>query len=169
MAGCGSIKRAADMQTGPIQHMRINHCGSDVFVPEQFLNATDVEPAFKQMRGDEWEPSVKSTGGFSAHYRLTNSQFHHRMNLPNSVVRHVFSTVVLIFRCMAYIPVRFADHRNDRRLTEGQLLRSASVKRKPCGSPTKNGCANLAPLWFCRYFTDNDTGLVTSYIVQRNM
>ena len=63
MAGFGSIKRAADMQTGPIQHMRINHCGSDVFVPEQFLNATDVVPAFKQMRGDEWEPSVKSTGG----------------------------------------------------------------------------------------------------------
>jgi len=128
MAGFGSIKRAADMQTGPIQHMRINHCGSDVFVPEQFLNATDVVPAFKQMRGDEW---------FSAHYRLTNSQFHHRMNLPNSVVRHVFSTVVLIFRCMAYIPVRFADHRNDRRLTEGQLLRSASVKRKPCGVQLK--------------------------------
>ena len=24
MAGFGSIKRAADMQTGPIQHMRIN-------------------------------------------------------------------------------------------------------------------------------------------------
>src|SRR5262249_55618890 len=57
----------------------------------------------------------------------------------------------------AYGPQRFADHCNDRRLTEGQLLRRASVKREPCGSPTTNGCANLAPLWFCRYFTDNDT------------
>jgi hypothetical protein len=70
---------------------------------------------------------------------------------------------------MAYIPERFRNNRNDRRLTEGQLLRSASVKRKPCGSPTKNGCANLTPLRFCRHFADNDSGLVTSYIVQRNM
>src|SRR5262245_33821958 len=36
-----------------------------------------------------------------------NVQFHHRMNFPNSVVRHVFATVVLIFRGMAYIPERF--------------------------------------------------------------
>src|SRR6187399_2213254 len=79
------------------------------------------------------------------------------------------STIALIFRSMAYIPVRFADYCNDRRLTEGQLFRSASVKRKPCGSPTKNGCANLTPLRFCRYFTDNDAGLVASYIVQSNM
>src|SRR5262249_61717808 len=83
------------------------------------------------------------------------------MNLPHNVVRHVFATIALIFRCMAYVPHRFPNNGNDRRLTEGQLLRRASVKRKPCGSPTKNGCANLAPLRFCRYFTDNDTGLVT--------
>jgi len=91
------------------------------------------------------------------------------MNFPHRVVRNVLSTVALIFRCMAFIPVRFADHCNNRRLTEGQLLRSASVKRKPCGSPIKKGCANLAPLRFCRYFTDNDSGLVTSYIVQRDV
>jgi len=61
----------------------------------------------------------------------------------------------------------FLDDRSkriDRRLTEGQLLRRASVKRKACGSPTKNGCANLAPLRLCWYFTDNDSGLVTSYL-----
>src|SRR5215831_14828709 len=98
-----------------------------------------------------------------------NRQLHHRMNFPNSVVRHVLSTVALIFRCMAYVPERFPNNCNDRRLTEGQLLRSATVKRKPCGSPTKNGCANLTPLRFCRHFTDNNAGLVTSYIVQRNM
>ena len=70
---------------------------------------------------------------------------------------------------MAYIPERFADHCNDRRLTESQLLRSASVKRKPCGSPTKNGCANLTPLRFCRYFTDNDAGLITGCILKRKV
>jgi len=68
------------------------------------------------------------------------------MNFPNSVVRHVFATVALIFRCMAYVPESFPNHCDDRRLTEGQLLRRASVKRKPYGSPTKNGCANLTPL-----------------------
>src|SRR6516165_2732756 len=86
------------------------------------------------------------------------------MNLPNSVVRHILSTVALIFRSMAY---RFADHCNDRRLTEGQFLRRTSVKRKPCGSPTKNGCANLTPLRLCWYFTDNDTGEVERYAVAR--
>jgi len=52
---------------------------------------------------------------------------------------------------MAYVPERFTDHSNDRRLTEGQLLCSASVKKKPCVSPTKNGCANITPLRLCRY------------------
>src|SRR5215468_8582104 len=86
------------------------------------------------------------------------------MNLPNSVVRHVFPLVSLIFRRMAYVPHRFPNNCNDRRLTEFQRLRRASVKRKSCGSPTKNGCANLTPLRLCRYFTDNDAGLVTSCI-----
>src|SRR5262245_57966369 len=98
-----------------------------------------------------------------------NGQFHHRMNLPHSVVRHVLSTVVLFLRCVAYIPVRFPNNCNDRRLTEFQRLRRASVKRKPCGSPTKNGRANITPLRLCWYFTDNNTGLIPSYIVQRNM
>src|SRR5262249_22723473 len=98
-----------------------------------------------------------------------NRQLHHRMNFLYSVVRHVFSTVAFIFRGMAYVPERFADHRNDWRLTEGQLLGGASVKRKPCGSPTKSRGANLTPLRLCRYFTYDDAGLVTSCIVQRNM
>src|SRR5262249_52446163 len=98
-----------------------------------------------------------------------NGYFHHRVNFPNGVVRHVLATVALIFRRMAYVPKRFPNNCNDRRLTEGQLLRSASVKGKPCGSPAKNCCANLTPLRFCRYFTDNDAGLVTSCIVQPNM
>src|SRR5262249_15992070 len=33
---------------------------------------------------------------------------------PNSVVRHVLSTVALIFRGMAYVPVRFPNNCNDR-------------------------------------------------------
>jgi hypothetical protein len=121
----------------------------------------------QKLKGPLSLPPCESNKGFSL--PSLDVQFHHRMNFPDSVVRHVSATVALIFRCMAYVPVRFPNNCNHRRLTEAQLLRSASVKRKPCGSPTKNGCANLTPLRFCRYFTDNDAGLVTSCIVQRNM
>jgi hypothetical protein len=130
------------------------------------------------IRTDKWISVLKDRHGLFSAYRqclpkahvkqkrsftgLLNVQFHHWMDFPHSVVRHVLSTVVLLFRSMAYVPVRFPNYCNDRRLTEGQLLRSVSVKRKPCGSPTKNGCANLTPLWFCRYLTDNDAGFVTS-------
>jgi len=81
-----------------------------------------------------------------------NCQFHHRMIFPNSVVRHVFATVVLLLRCMAYVPHRFPNNCNDRRLTEFQRLRRASVKRKPCGVQLKTvvrishhcGCAGIS-------------------------
>src|SRR5215831_9122808 len=73
---------------------------------------------------------------------LFNVEFHYRMNFPHSVVGHVLATVVLLFRCMAYVPHRFPNNCNDRRFTEFQRLRSGSMKRKPRGSPTENGCAN---------------------------
>src|SRR5262245_51735730 len=88
------------------------------------------------------------------------------MNLPHSVVRHVFATVALIFRSMTYVPERFPDHCNDRRFTEGQLLRRASVKRKPRGSPTKNCCANLTPLRFCGYLNHNCARFVACHILK---
>src|SRR5215475_1811689 len=78
------------------------------------------------------------------------------MNFPHSVVRHVFPLVPLIFRCMAYLPHRFPNDCNDRRFTEFQRLRSASVEGKPCGSPTKNGCANLTPRCRCRAAKENE-------------
>src|SRR5262249_28774031 len=74
------------------------------------------------------------------------------MNFPHSIVRHVFAMVVLLLRCMAYVPHRLPNNCNDRRLTEFQRLCRASVKRKPCGSPTKTvvrishhcGCAGIS-------------------------
>jgi hypothetical protein len=44
-----------------------------------------------------------------------------------------------------------------------------NVQRKSRPSPTENGCANLAPLWFCRYFDNNHAGFVASCILQRNV
>ena len=38
------------MDAGAVQHMGVNHRGSDVFVTEQLLNRADVVAVFKQMR-----------------------------------------------------------------------------------------------------------------------
>ena len=40
------------MGAGTVQHMGVNHCGSDVFVTEELLNGTDVVSGFKQMGGE---------------------------------------------------------------------------------------------------------------------
>jgi hypothetical protein len=50
MAGCGSIKRAADMQTGPIQDVRVKHGRGDILVAEQLLHGSNVVSVFQQMR-----------------------------------------------------------------------------------------------------------------------
>jgi hypothetical protein len=42
MAGCGSIKRAADMQTGPIQDVRVKHGRGDILVAEQLLHGSNA-------------------------------------------------------------------------------------------------------------------------------
>ena len=44
------------MDAGTVQHMGVNHGGSDVFVTEQFLNGTNVAPVFKQVRGEAVPP-----------------------------------------------------------------------------------------------------------------
>ena len=67
------------------------------------------------------------------------------------------------------VPERFSNNGDDRGISDFQPFSRTSLKWKSRGCPTKNCCANLTPLRFCRYFTDNDSGLVTSYIVQRNM
>ena len=47
MAGCGSIERAADMQSGPIQNVRVKHGGGDILMTEQLLNRTNILPIFE--------------------------------------------------------------------------------------------------------------------------
>jgi len=70
---------------------------------------------------------------------------------------------------MANVKVRFADNGNDWRFVDCQLLSRASVKREPRSRPTKNHVANLTPLRFCRYFSNNDPRLVPGRICQRNV
>ena len=47
MAGCGSIKRATDIQTGPIQDVRVKHGRGDILVAEQFLYGSNVVFVFQ--------------------------------------------------------------------------------------------------------------------------
>ena len=56
-------------------------------------------------------------GGFL----FSRGNSHHRMNLPHSVVRHVLSTVALIFGSMVDVPKRFPDNGDDRRVSDVQL------------------------------------------------
>jgi hypothetical protein len=51
------------------------------------------------------------------HYKLSVSNrlnFHHRMNFPNSISRHVLSAVALIFGSVIDVPKCFADNGDDR-------------------------------------------------------
>jgi hypothetical protein len=73
--------------------------------------------------------------------------FHHRMNLPNSVARHVLSPVTLIFRSMTYVPERFTDDSDDGRFIDVQLLGRASVKRKSRLRPVGNTSARSLHLF----------------------
>ena len=55
------VERAADVDAGTVQHMGVNHGGSDVLVAEQFLNGTNVIPVFKQVRGEAVSPRKSYT------------------------------------------------------------------------------------------------------------
>lgn len=44
------------MDAGTVQHMRVNHGGSDIFVTEQLLNRTNIVAVFKQMGGETVSP-----------------------------------------------------------------------------------------------------------------
>src|SRR6266481_266507 len=56
---------------------------------------------------------------------------------------------------MTDIEERFARNGDDGSLIERQLFRRASVKRESRRRPTKSRLANLTPLRFLRYFTDD--------------
>ena len=70
---------------------------------------------------------------------------------------------------MANVEVRFADNGDDRRFIDIQLLSGASVKRESRSSPTKNRGANLAPLRFCRYFTDDNAWFIAGRICKSDV
>jgi len=74
MAGCGSIKRAADMQTGPIEDVRVKHGRSDILVAEQLLHGSNVVSVFQQMRRKAVSESLAA--GCLFYTRSANRQLH---------------------------------------------------------------------------------------------
>jgi hypothetical protein len=57
----------------------------------------------------------------------------------------------------------------DWRFSALQLFDRASVKRKSHLRPTNNSFPNLAPLRFCRHFSNNDSRIVAGGVLQCNM
>jgi hypothetical protein len=53
------IQRAPHTVAAPVQDMGIDHGCSNVLMPEQFLNCTNVIAALQQMRGEAVAQSVR--------------------------------------------------------------------------------------------------------------
>ena len=72
MAGCGSIKRAADMQAGPIQDVRVKHGRGDILVPEELLHCSNVISVFKQMGREAVSESWQLAAFFITEARIAS-------------------------------------------------------------------------------------------------
>jgi hypothetical protein len=127
--------------------------------------------------GETWQDQRRDRGeGLGSHAdknkrrSLVVLYFHHRVNFPNRVPRHVLSPIALIFRSMANVPERFSNNCDiERRIREVQLLCRASVKGKSRVRPTKNPFAKLTPLLLCGDFTHYNARFVSSSICKRDM
>src|SRR5205809_8013674 len=91
------------------------------------------------------------------------------MNLPNCTLRRVLSPIRLIFGRVPDIPERLADYCDDRRFVDRKFSRRANVQGESRARPTENSCANLTPLRFCRYLTDNNARPVATRVLKRQM
>src|SRR5262249_45083032 len=78
--------------------------------PARILTPNDTE-LNRSWRGRAWlrtfmvliERSIPEKAAGWQNHESPNVSFHHRMNFPDSVIRYVFATVALIFRCMAHV------------------------------------------------------------------
>jgi hypothetical protein len=60
MAGAwqSAIERAAHAPGASVQDVRVDHCGADAFVAEEFLDRADGIAGFEQMRRSNWSTTV---------------------------------------------------------------------------------------------------------------
>ena len=60
---CLTIQRASHSASAAIEDVGIDHCGIEIFVPEQFLNCPDVVTRFQQVSSEAMTKRV-ATGVF---------------------------------------------------------------------------------------------------------
>jgi hypothetical protein len=58
--GTDSAQRASDSPRTSVQDMGVNHCGTDVGVPEQFLNRADIVAIFEQIGSKRMPHGVRA-------------------------------------------------------------------------------------------------------------
>jgi hypothetical protein len=51
-----------------IEYVRVDHCGGDVFVAEQFLHRTDIIAGFQQMGGEAVAERMAADGFVNPRY-----------------------------------------------------------------------------------------------------
>ena len=51
--GSHPVQRTADTRRPTVEHMGIDHCRFDVAMPQQFLNSSNLIPAFEQVGANE--------------------------------------------------------------------------------------------------------------------
>jgi hypothetical protein len=54
------VQRTLNTYPGPVQHMRVNHCGLHVFVSEELLHRSNVGTGFQQMGGERVAEGVRA-------------------------------------------------------------------------------------------------------------
>ena len=77
-AALQSVGWAADAERAAVEHVGVDHCGSDVAVAEQFLNRADVMPPFQEMGGTGVAEAVGGGGlpDFCCSHGATNRFLH---------------------------------------------------------------------------------------------
>jgi hypothetical protein len=75
-----------DTPATALQHMRIDHGGADVLVPQEFLHGTDVIAIFQQVRGKTVSERMAATAlietclAYRVLYRLLEHRFSRMMS-----------------------------------------------------------------------------------------
>jgi hypothetical protein len=60
--GVDSVERAAYSNTGPVEHMRVNHRRGHILVTKQLLDRADVIPALQQMGSQKMHLNFSRVG-----------------------------------------------------------------------------------------------------------
>ena len=81
-----SIQRTAHAETRPIQHVRVNHGGADVFVPKKFLNRANIMTCGQELRSERMTERV--TTRWLCNLRKANRVDMRPLRMPSEPTSH---------------------------------------------------------------------------------